>query len=115
MIISILNLVFRQEISSAHLCSFKTLPVQIILAIFGIINSLFTLGRAFSFAFGGLRAAIHIHESLLENIISAPVCFFDQNPSGRILNRFDILIMRSPLAFSKLRKVEMPLGLDNAL
>lgn len=59
----------------------------IILAMFGIINSLFTLGRAFSFAFGGLRAAIHIHASLLENIISAPVCFFDQNPSGRILNR----------------------------
>uniref|UniRef100_A0A0A9DMU8 ABC transporter C family member 13 n=1 Tax=Arundo donax TaxID=35708 RepID=A0A0A9DMU8_ARUDO len=59
----------------------------IILAIFGIINSLFTLGRAFSFAFGGLRAAVHIHTSLLENIISAPVCFFDQNPSGRILNR----------------------------
>jgi ATP-binding cassette subfamily C (CFTR/MRP) protein 10 len=65
----------------------QTLPVQIILAVFGIINSLFTLGRAFSFAFGGLRAAIHIHASLLENIISAPVCFFDQNPSGRILNR----------------------------
>ncbi|RLN12234.1 ABC transporter C family member 13 isoform X2 [Panicum miliaceum] len=59
----------------------------IILAMFGIINSLFTLGRAFSFAFGGLRAAIHTHASLLENIISAPVCFFDQNPSGRILNR----------------------------
>lgn len=59
----------------------------IILAMFGIINSLFTLGRAFSFAFGGLRAAIHIHASLLENIISAPICFFDQNPSGRILNR----------------------------
>ncbi|CAN6208441.1 unnamed protein product [Urochloa humidicola] len=58
-----------------------------ILAMFGIINSLFTLGRAFSFAFGGLRAAIHIHASLLENIIAAPVCFFDQNPSGRILNR----------------------------
>ncbi|TVU12290.1 hypothetical protein EJB05_45926, partial [Eragrostis curvula] len=59
----------------------------IVLAMFGIINSLFTLGRAFSFAFGGLRAAVHIHASLLENIISAPVCFFDQNPSGRILNR----------------------------
>jgi len=59
----------------------------IILATFGIINSLFTLGRAFSFAFGGLRAAIRVHASLLENIISAPVCFFDRNPSGRILNR----------------------------
>ncbi|OEL16196.1 ABC transporter C family member 13, partial [Dichanthelium oligosanthes] len=59
----------------------------IILAMFGIINSLLTLARAFSFAFGGLRAAIHIHTCLLDNIISATVCFFDQNPSGRILNR----------------------------
>ncbi|KAL6861150.1 hypothetical protein ACP4OV_016850 [Aristida adscensionis] len=59
----------------------------IILSMFGTINSLFTLGRAFSFAFGGLRAAIRIHASLLENIIGAPVSFFDQNPSGRILNR----------------------------
>ncbi|RLM54944.1 ABC transporter C family member 13 isoform X1 [Panicum miliaceum] len=65
----------------------NTVFYLIILAMFGIINSLFTLGRAFSFAFGGLRAAIHTHASLLENIISAPVCFFDQNPSGRILNR----------------------------
>ncbi|PUZ61890.1 hypothetical protein GQ55_4G314200 [Panicum hallii var. hallii] len=65
----------------------NTVFFLIILAMFGIINSLFTLGRAFSFAFGGLRAAIYTHASLLENIISAPVCFFDQNPSGRILNR----------------------------
>ncbi|PAN25430.1 hypothetical protein PAHAL_4G300900 [Panicum hallii] len=65
----------------------NTVFYLIILAMFGIINSLFTLGRAFSFAFGGLRAAIYTHASLLENIISAPVCFFDQNPSGRVLNR----------------------------
>lgn len=58
-----------------------------ILAMFGIINSFFTLGRAFSFAYGGLCAAIQIHADLLENLISAPVSFFDQNPSGRILNR----------------------------
>uniref|UniRef100_A0ACD6AEE6 Uncharacterized protein n=1 Tax=Avena sativa TaxID=4498 RepID=A0ACD6AEE6_AVESA len=58
-----------------------------ILAVFGIINSFFTLGRAFSFAYGGLCAAIQIHADLLSNLIGAPVSFFDQNPSGRILNR----------------------------
>jgi ATP-binding cassette subfamily C (CFTR/MRP) protein 10 len=63
------------------------LYVQTILAVFGIINSLFTLGRAFSFAYGGLCAAIQIHADLLSNLIGAPVSFFDQNPSGRILNR----------------------------
>ncbi|EMS58693.1 ABC transporter C family member 13 [Triticum urartu] len=58
-----------------------------ILAGFGIINSFFTLGRAFSFAYGGLCAAIQIHADLLGSLIGAPVSFFDQNPSGRILNR----------------------------
>ncbi|PNT76346.1 hypothetical protein BRADI_1g47277v3 [Brachypodium distachyon] len=58
-----------------------------ILAVFGIINSFFTLGRAFSFAYGGLCAAIQIHTDLLSNLIGAPVSFFDKNPSGRILNR----------------------------
>uniref|UniRef100_A0A0E0L8Q1 ABC-type xenobiotic transporter n=1 Tax=Oryza punctata TaxID=4537 RepID=A0A0E0L8Q1_ORYPU len=58
-----------------------------ILAAFGAFNSFFTLGRAFSFAYGGLCAAIQIHADLLNNLIGAPVSFFDQNPSGRILNR----------------------------
>jgi ATP-binding cassette subfamily C (CFTR/MRP) protein 10 len=111
-----LNLVFgcSQKKHFQHIYAHSKTSVQIILAMFGIINSLFTLGRAFSFAFGGLRAAIHIHASLLENIISAPICFFDQNPSGRILNRFGILFIRSPLVLNKLGKVEMPL-LDHAL
>ncbi|KAG8093776.1 hypothetical protein GUJ93_ZPchr0012g20484 [Zizania palustris] len=58
-----------------------------ILATFGMFNSFFTLGRAFSFAYGGLCAAIQIHVDLLKNLIGAPVSFFDQNPTGRILNR----------------------------
>lgn len=61
--------------------------MQTILAAFGALNSFFTLGRAFSFAYGGLCAAIQIHADLLNNLIGAPVSFFDQNPSGRILNR----------------------------
>uniref|UniRef100_J3MBW1 MRP-like ABC transporter n=2 Tax=Oryza brachyantha TaxID=4533 RepID=J3MBW1_ORYBR len=59
----------------------------IILGTFGIFNSFFTLGRAFSFAYGGLSAAIQIHADIIDNLIGAPVSFFDQNPSGRILNR----------------------------
>ncbi|GFZ04617.1 multidrug resistance-associated protein 11 [Actinidia rufa] len=59
----------------------------VVLCIFCIINSLLTLTRAFSFAFGGLRAAIHVHDSLLKKLIDAPINFFDQTPSGRILNR----------------------------
>ncbi|GMH15889.1 hypothetical protein Nepgr_017730 [Nepenthes gracilis] len=59
----------------------------IILSIFCIINSILTLLRAFSFAFGGLRAAVQVHDMLLKKLVNAPVHFFDQTPHGRILNR----------------------------
>lgn len=59
-----------------------------VLLFFAVANSSFTLARAFSFAYGGLEAAFKVHEALLSQIIYAPVYFFDQNPKGRILNRF---------------------------
>ncbi|XP_010488818.1 PREDICTED: ABC transporter C family member 13-like [Camelina sativa] len=59
-----------------------------VLCIFCIINSMLTLVRAFSFAFGGLKAAVRVHNALISNLINAPTQFFDQTPSGRILNRF---------------------------
>jgi ATP-binding cassette subfamily C (CFTR/MRP) protein 10 len=37
----------------------------VVLTAIAICNSLFTLERAFSFTFGGLRAALHVHNSLL--------------------------------------------------
>ncbi|XP_024633050.1 ABC transporter C family member 13 isoform X1 [Medicago truncatula] len=58
-----------------------------ILCLFCIMNSIFTLVRAFSFAFGGLQAATKVHNRLLSKLINAPVQFFDQTPGGRILNR----------------------------
>jgi len=60
-----------------------------VLCIFCIINSILTLVRAFSFAFGGLKAAVHVHNALISKLINAPTQFFDQTPSGRILNRLD--------------------------
>ncbi|KAF7843202.1 ABC transporter C family member 13 isoform X1 [Senna tora] len=59
-----------------------------VLCLFCIINSFLTLVRAFSFAFGGLQAAIKVHNRMLGQLINAPVQFFDQTPGGRILNRF---------------------------
>ncbi|XP_063242885.1 ATP-binding cassette sub-family C member 10 [Bacillus rossius redtenbacheri] len=64
---------------------------QFYLTVYGImagLNSLFTLLRAFLFAYGGLHAAAGIHNLLLKNIVSARVLFFDTSPLGRILNRF---------------------------
>ncbi|GJZ67089.1 ABC transporter C family member 13 isoform X1 [Tanacetum coccineum] len=70
--------------------AFKLHPMSfylVILCIFCSANSILTLVRAFSFAYGGLRAAIHVHNNLLKKLVDAPVAFFDQTPSGRILNR----------------------------
>lgn len=63
--------------------------VQVILCSFCIANSFLTLLRAFSFAYGGLQAAVQAHNTLINKIINAPVIFFDQTPGGRILNRLE--------------------------
>lgn len=69
----------------------KMLIIQVILCIFCTANSILTLVRAFSFAYGGLRAAVKVHDTLLNRLINAPVQFFDQTPGGRILNRLEFL------------------------
>ncbi|GLT38273.1 hypothetical protein SLA2020_125310 [Shorea laevis] len=73
----------------------------IVLCIFCVINSSLTLVRAFSFAFGGLQAAVKVHNTLLNRLINAPVQFFDRTPCGRILNRFssDLYVIDDSLPF----------------
>ncbi|GAB0098378.1 multidrug resistance-associated protein 7 [Sergentomyia squamirostris] len=51
-------------------------------------NSLFTLARAFLFAYAGIRAAREIHQRLLKRVFATKFQFFDVTPLGRILNRF---------------------------
>jgi ATP-binding cassette subfamily C (CFTR/MRP) protein 10 len=53
-----------------------------------IANSIFTLIRAFTFAYGGIEAARQLHRSLFNNLLKCSISFFDITPSGRILNRF---------------------------
>nr|CAH7715442.1 unnamed protein product [Callosobruchus chinensis] len=52
------------------------------------LNSLFTLIRAFLFAYGGVVAATKFHKLLLKSVVKARCSFFDVTPVGRILNRF---------------------------
>ncbi len=40
-----------------------------ILIVIGIANSIFTLMRAFLFAFGGIRGALKIHSALLNSVL----------------------------------------------
>ncbi|KAF3326222.1 ABC transporter C family member 13 [Carex littledalei] len=79
----------------------KTGLYLVVLSLFGLVNSVFTLARAFAFAYGGLRAAIEVHAGLLQNLINAPVSFFENNPSGRVLNRLssDLYMVDDSLPF----------------
>ncbi|XP_068632456.1 ATP-binding cassette sub-family C member 10 [Battus philenor] len=52
------------------------------------LNMIFTIMRAFLFAYGGVQAAGRIHKILLKTIVEAKVKFFDVTPTGRIINRF---------------------------
>lgn len=53
-----------------------------------VLNSFFTLIRAFLFAYGGLKAAVYIQKQLLKVVVMAKSTFFDIQPHGRIINRF---------------------------
>ncbi|KAG5537417.1 hypothetical protein RHGRI_024745 [Rhododendron griersonianum] len=77
---------FWVDVTGTNKKGYPTSFYLVVLCIFCAINSLLTLTRAFSFAFGGLRAAIQVHDKLLKKLIDAPIIFFDQTPSGRILN-----------------------------
>ncbi|GBM02676.1 Multidrug resistance-associated protein 7 [Araneus ventricosus] len=61
------------------------------LSIYGVLagaNSIFTLFRAFLFAYAGIKAAITLHNRLLKIIMKGASSFFDVTPLGRIMNRF---------------------------
>ena len=35
-----------------------------------------------------VRAAVNLHQQLVDKVMRLPVSFFDTNPSGRVINRF---------------------------
>ncbi|KAL3874278.1 hypothetical protein ACJMK2_037317 [Sinanodonta woodiana] len=74
------------------------------LTVYGCLagaNSIFTLARAFLFAYGGICAARVLHCKLLDTILKAPMTFFDVTPIGRIVNRFssDVYAIDDALPF----------------
>ncbi|KAM9608318.1 ATP-binding cassette sub-family C member 10 isoform 3-T11 [Morphnus guianensis] len=80
-----------QALDTTPVPSNGSLDVNFYLIVYGSIagaNSLFTILRAFLFAYGTIRAATVIHNRLLQRALKATVTFFDTTPAGRILNRF---------------------------
>lgn len=54
-----------------------------------IIYGIFAyLGRSFTFYRMCLRISINLHDMLFRGVTRAKMLFFNNNPSGRILNRF---------------------------
>ncbi|NXR10010.1 MRP7 protein, partial [Semnornis frantzii] len=80
-----------QVLDTTPVPSNGSLDVNFYLIVYGSIagaNSLFTILRAFLFAYGAIHAATVIHNRLLQRVLKATVTFFDTTPTGRILNRF---------------------------
>ncbi|XP_040468097.1 ATP-binding cassette sub-family C member 10 isoform X2 [Falco naumanni] len=80
-----------QALDITPVSSNASMDVNFYLIVYGSIagaNSLFTILRAFLFAYGTIRAAAVIHNRLLQRALKATVTFFDTTPTGRILNRF---------------------------
>ncbi|KAJ7404257.1 multidrug resistance-associated protein 7 isoform X4 [Willisornis vidua] len=98
------SLLLMQALDTTPVPSNGSVDVNFYLIVYGSIagaNSLFTIVRAFLFAYGTLRAATVIHNRLLQRALKATVTFFDTTPIGRILNRFssDLYCVDSSLPF----------------
>lgn len=64
-----------------------------------VFGTVFYVGRSFSFFRMCLRISINLHDMIFRSVTRAKMCFFNNNPSGRILNRFagDINVIDSLL------------------
>ncbi|XP_074152159.1 ATP-binding cassette sub-family C member 2 [Sminthopsis crassicaudata] len=59
-----------------------------IYGVLGFAQGFFVLLASFLSAYGSLHASQTLHLQLLDNILRAPMSFFDTTPTGRIVNRF---------------------------
>ena len=71
--------------STTHGDANKMIVVYLLL---GVIATAVTYFRTLLTWQGALRASNTLHRRLLENVLRAPLSFFDSTPVGRVLNRF---------------------------
>ncbi|KAJ1360542.1 Multidrug resistance-associated protein 7 [Parelaphostrongylus tenuis] len=65
----------------------RSVRFLMIYAAIATANTVFTLIRAFLFAYGGIRAAKHLHMKLLHKLLKTSMSWWDRTPSGRVINR----------------------------
>ncbi|XP_076819730.1 multidrug resistance-associated protein 1-like isoform X2 [Clavelina lepadiformis] len=61
------------------------------LAVYGVLGfakALSVVTSSFSLYYGAILASTYLHSKMLDNILKAPMSFFDTTPLGRIVNRF---------------------------
>ncbi|XP_066250978.1 ATP-binding cassette sub-family C member 4-like [Euwallacea similis] len=70
---------------------YSLLKTHIAMSIYGslvILVILLTIARSILFFNASMKASKNIHSSMFHCLLQAPMKFFDENPSGRVLNRF---------------------------
>jgi len=97
------------EAREAYWTEGKVSNDDLYVAVYGIAAAMFVFLMcltSYCFGEGGVRSSRHLHSECLNNLLHAPVHFFDATPSGRIMSRFsnDIAIVDK----------EIPKWIDNA-
>lgn len=66
----------------------KTTVSLSILAVIILICIVVSLGRSFLYYKLAMMSSMNLHRDMFRNLLRAPMIFFNNNPCGRILNRF---------------------------
>ena len=70
------------------------------------VNTLFTLVRAFIFAYGGVVAAKRLHSTLLEKVLTSTLQWWDATPCGRVVSggngEYSMLFQQPPSQINRL-------------
>ena len=82
------NLVLTSWSSVASNDTAVTNYYMMLYGLCGGFQSLFIFLATVIFTVGAIRSSYTLHNNLLQNLLRAPMSFFDTTPNGRIVNRF---------------------------